>query len=42
LDRERGIVEDVVVEGVAAESEDHQIPPMGVRGRLRVENDRDE
>jgi hypothetical protein len=30
LDRGHGIIEDVVVEGVAAESEYHQIPPTGV------------
>jgi hypothetical protein len=42
LDQGRRLVEDVVVEGVAAKSEDHQIPPPSVRGRLGVENDRDE
>jgi hypothetical protein len=42
LDRGRGIVEDVIVEGVAAEGDDHQIPPASIRGRLGVENDRDE
>jgi hypothetical protein len=30
----------VVVEGLAAESEKHQIPPAGVGGRLRLEDDR--
>jgi len=32
----------VVVEGVAAEGEEDQVPPAGVRGRLRLEDDRDE
>jgi hypothetical protein len=32
----------VVVEGVAAKGENHQISPAGVGGRLRLEDDRDE
>ena len=40
LDHDRGVDEDVVVEGVAAEGEEDQIPPSGVGGRLRLEDDR--
>jgi hypothetical protein len=32
----------VVVEGVAAKGKEHQVPPAGVRGRLRFEDDRNE
>jgi uncharacterized protein (DUF302 family) len=32
LDHGRRVVEDVVVEDIAAKSEDHQIPPTSVRG----------
>jgi hypothetical protein len=39
---DRGVNKDVVVEGVAAKSEKHQIPPAGVGGRLRLEDDRNE
>jgi hypothetical protein len=42
LDRDRGVDEDVVVEGVAAEGEEDQVPPTGVGGRVRLEDDRDE
>jgi hypothetical protein len=42
LDGDRSVNEDMVVEGVAAKSEKHQIPPAGVGGRLRLEDDRDE
>jgi hypothetical protein len=42
LDGDRGVNKDVVVEGVAAKSEKNQIPPAGVGGRLRLEDDRDE
>jgi hypothetical protein len=42
LDGDRGLDEDVVVEGIAAKGEKHQIPPPGVGGRLRLEDDRDE
>jgi hypothetical protein len=42
LDSDRGVSEDVVVEGVAAESEEDQVPPTGVGGRLGLEDDRDE
>jgi hypothetical protein len=42
LDGDRNVNEDVVIEGVAAKSEKHQIPPAGVGGRLRLEDDRDE
>jgi hypothetical protein len=42
LSRDRGIDEDVVVKGVAAEGEEDQVPPTGVGGRLRLENHRDE
>jgi hypothetical protein len=42
LDGDRDVNKDVVVEGVAAESEKHQIPPAGVGGRLRLEDDRNE
>jgi hypothetical protein len=42
LDGDRGVDEDVIVEGVAAKGENHQIPPTGVGGRLRLEDDRDE
>ena len=38
LDREQGIDEDVVVEGIAAEGQEDQVPPTGVGRRLRVEN----
>jgi hypothetical protein len=31
----------VVVEGVAAKSEKHEVPPAGVGWRLRLEDDRD-
>jgi len=33
LDRDRNVVEDVVVEGVAAEREEDQVPPPGVERR---------
>ena len=42
LDRDRGVEEDVVVEGVAAEGEEDQVPPAGVGGRLELEDDRNE
>jgi hypothetical protein len=42
LDGDRGVDEDVVVEGVATKSEEDQIPPAGVRGQLRLEDDRNE
>jgi hypothetical protein len=42
LDGNRGVDEDVVVEGVAAKSEKDQVPPAGVGGRLGLEDDRDE
>jgi hypothetical protein len=42
LDGDRGVDEDVVVEGVATKGEKHQIPPAGVGGLLRLEDDRDE
>jgi hypothetical protein len=42
LGGDRFVDEDVVVEGVAAESEQHQIPPAGEGGRLRLEDDRNE
>jgi hypothetical protein len=32
----------VVVEGVAAKGEKHKVPPAGVGGRLRLEDDRNE
>jgi hypothetical protein len=41
-DRPRGVEEDVVVEGVAAEGEEDQVPPASVGGRLGLEDDRDE
>jgi hypothetical protein len=37
LGRHRGIGEDVVVEGVAAEGEEDQVPPTGVGWRLGLE-----
>ena len=42
LDRDRGVEEDVVVECVAAECEEDQVPRAGVGGRLRLEDDRNE
>ena len=42
LDGDRGVDEDVVVEGVAVEGEEDQVSPTGVGGRLRLEDDRDE
>jgi hypothetical protein len=42
LDGDQGINKYVVVEGVAAKSEKHEVPPAGVRGRLRLEDDRNE
>jgi hypothetical protein len=32
----------VVIEGVAAESEEDQVPPTGIGGRLGLEDDRNE
>lgn len=40
--RREGVGEDMVVEGVAAENEQHHVPPAGVGGRLRVEDDWDQ
>ena len=37
--RNHGVEEDVVVEGVAAESEEDQVPPAGVGRRLRFKDD---
>ena len=37
-----GVEEDVVVEGVAAEGEEDQVPPASVGGRLGLEDARDE
>jgi hypothetical protein len=42
LDSDRGVNEDVVVEGVAAESKKNQVLPTGVGGRLGLEDDQDE
>ena len=42
LDRDRGVEEDVVVEGVAAKGEEDQVPPAGVGGQLGLDDDRDE
>jgi hypothetical protein len=42
LDRGRGIDEDMVVEGVAAEGEENHVLPAGIGGRLWVKDDRDE
>ena len=39
---DRGVDEDMVVEGIAAESEEDWVLPTGVGGRLRLEDDRDE
>ena len=41
MDCDRGVDEDVVVEGVVVEGEEDQIPPAGVGGRLRLEDDLD-
>jgi hypothetical protein len=37
LSRDRVIGEDVIVEGVAAEGEEDQVPPLSVRWWLRLE-----
>jgi hypothetical protein len=42
LGRDRGIDEDVVIEGVATEGEEDQVPPTGISGRLGLEDDWDE
>ena len=41
-DHTRGVEEDVVIEGVAAEGEEDQVLPASVGGRLGLEDDRDE
>ena len=41
-DRAHDVEEDIVVEGVAAEGEEDQVPPPGVGRRLRLEDDRDQ
>jgi hypothetical protein len=42
LGRDRGIGKDVIVEGIAAEGEEDQVPPTSVGGGLGLEHDRDE
>jgi len=42
LNRNRGVDEDVVIEGVAAEGEEDQVPQASVVGRLRLEGYRNE
>ena len=42
LDLPHGVEEDVVVEGVAAEGEEDQVPLVSVGGGLELEDDRDE
>jgi hypothetical protein len=42
LDGDQGINKHVVVEGIAAKSEKHEVPPAGVGGRLRLKDDRNE
>ena len=37
-----GVAEDMVVEGVAAEGEEDQVPPPGIGRRLRLEDNRDQ
>jgi hypothetical protein len=42
LDCDRGVDEEVVVEGIATEGEEDQVPPIDVGRRLGLEDDRDE